>query len=395
MGKSRRLVSIFFLNDLFAAKGTFLIPMYLGKYLGAKTEFVFPKSLNNSHFKDEYRGVKLTPLKSKSNPSGVLWSEKRMLWWLIRNASDIDVLGLYWISPRNIVFAKIYKMLNPQGACYIKGDFDEYAVLALPEKPDNNLKKKIKEWFLKAIDVLTVETTAALRHLESGALGRHISQIVKFVPNAFDEQLFKEYDIKIRDFEEKENLIITVGRIGHKEKNNEMMLDALDGIDMKEWKLVLIGPVEEDFKIKYRKFIECNPDKRDRVILQGPLFDKANLWDFYNRAKVFVLTSPREGFPNVFLEALYFGNYIITTNVSSVSDVTDCGRLGCVIDKSDTDMLRREFENVFDGKSDLKSYYPEIRKHAEKFVFEKTIVPIALKIQQIFESHNTNKSWYR
>lgn len=75
-------------------------------------------------------------------------------------------------------------------------------------------------------------------------------------------------------FSSKENLIITVGRIGSKQKANEVMFDALDQVDMKNWKFVLIGPIEEDFKIKYNIFIERNPDKKDKVILLGSIGDK-------------------------------------------------------------------------------------------------------------------------
>lgn len=164
-----------------------------------------------------------------------------------------------------MIFAKSYKILNPKGVCYIKSDFNEVDILSLPTSITKGFKYKIKEWLYQSIDIVSVETKRTFWHLKKGALGNRLANIVEYVPNGFDEELCKEYDMKRVSFSSKENLIITVGRIGSKQKANEVMFDALDQVDMKNWKFVLIGPIEEDFKIKYNIFIERNPDKKIRL----------------------------------------------------------------------------------------------------------------------------------
>lgn len=53
------------------------------------------------------------------------------------------------------------------------------------------------------------------------------------------------------------------------------------------------------------------------VILLGNIEDKNLLYDDYDRAKVFLLTSRWESFGIVLVEALRFGNYIIATEIEN------------------------------------------------------------------------------
>lgn len=380
--KKKKIVSLFHFDSNIAGKDMFLVPMYLGRKLGYDIEFVYPTASFNKEYKNEYRGVKLTSIRSRSQYYCTLWSEKEMFWWLIKNARNIDVLSLFWLNARNMIFAKSYKKLNPKGVCYIKSDFNEVDILSLPTSITKGFKYKIKEWLYQSIDIVSVETKRTFWHLKKGALGNRLANIVEYVPNGFDEELCKEYDMKRVSFSSKENLIITVGRIGSKQKANEVMFDALDQVDMKNWKFVLIGPIEEDFKIKYNIFIERNPDKKDKVILLGSIGDKRRLWEWYNKAKVFILTSIYEGFPNVFPEALYFGNYIITTKLSAVYDITDNERIGKIVPIGNVKKLSIILQGIFEGDLPLESLYPKILKHSEIFSWNNTITPIVVRIKK-------------
>lgn len=51
------------------------------------------------------------------------------------------------------------------------------------------------------------------------------------------------------------------------------------------------------------------------MILSGNIEDKNLLYDYYNKAKVFLFTSRRESFGIVLVEALRFGDCIITADV--------------------------------------------------------------------------------
>lgn len=381
-----KMVSLFYFNETIAGKDMFLAPMYLGKNLGASLEFVFPINDEFDTHKNIYRGVKLTAIKSQSKFHSTLWSEKEMLWWLIKHAREIDILSLFWLNRRNILFAKIFKILNPNGICYVKGDFNEQQ---LHVNPKNILKSIIRDWMYSSIDVVSAETISIVDFYRHGGMGKVLVDKIEYMPNSFDNQLCREICLNLKSYEEKDNILITVGRIGHPDKNNEMLLKALDQIDLKGWKVLFVGSVEKDFQVKYDQFLENNPDKIDKVILTGLAKDKNELWEIYNKSKVFVLTSPKEGFPNVFPEALMFGNYIITTDVSSVNDITKNGTLGKIIQVNDVSILRLTLVKVFNGEVDLKTYYPKIIDHSKCFQWENAVNKVARKINDIYDQrHN-------
>lgn len=374
---------MFYFNSNIAGKDMFLVPKYLSDYLGAKGEIVYPKWAENADFGNEYRGVKLVPIRSLSKFHSTLWSEKEMIWWLLKNSKNIDVLCLFWLNPRNIFFANIYKMLNRKGVCYVKADlgYTDFTKISV-----NGIKGYFKNYFSKVVDIYSVETERNYLAIKDGALGDQMKNSTVFMSNGFDIELFEKFNIAKRDFNEKESLLITVGRIGHKEKNNEMMLQALDGIDMMDWKFMLVGNIEDDFLNVFEDFILRNPDKKDKVILTGGIYDREKLWDIYNRAKAFVLTSPKEGMPIVFSEALAFGNFIITTNVSGSSEISDNGRLGKIVDVGDVDALRIALCDLFTGKLDLETNYKSAIKLSDaKFNWRKLVEAVGDRIKHIKE----------
>ncbi|MFK2510104.1 hypothetical protein ACIXOB_06710 [Bacteroides fragilis] len=107
--KKKKIVSLFHFDSNIAGKDMFLVPMYLGRKLGYDIEFVYPTASFNKEYKNEYRGVKLTSIRSRSQYYCTLWSEKEMFWWLIKNARNIDVLSLFWLNARNMILQKATK----------------------------------------------------------------------------------------------------------------------------------------------------------------------------------------------------------------------------------------------------------------------------------------------
>ena len=151
--------------------------------------------------------------------------------------------------------------------------------------------------------------------------------------------------------------MITVGRIGTEQKNNEMLLNVISKIDLKDWKICIIGPYTQKFKEYYDSFIKNNLDKKDKVILVGNIEEKNLLYDYYNRAKVFLLTSRWEGFALVYPEALKFGNYIITTDVGGAKDITDNGQIGVIVKIEDERQYKKEILKVINGEINFKEKY--------------------------------------
>ena len=176
------------------------------------------------------------------------------------------------------------------------------------------------------------------------------------MPNGFDEELLQSLEIKERSFEEKENLIITVGRIGTEQKNTEMLLNALQNLDLKDWKVCLIGPIEPEFHQTINKFYQQNPQKQSQVQCIGNINDKKQLWEWYNRAKVFVLTSNWESYGIVLTEAKRFSNYIISTPVGAATDIIEEERYGSIINQNDITNLSILLQDIINGDKNINEY---------------------------------------
>ncbi len=353
-------------------KDVFLVPFYLGKQLGYNVTIVYPLTESNKDFPSQIRGIKLVPLRFRNRITWFpLWRTWNFYTYLIKHASRIDLFMRFHYNRHSILMTIIYKILNPKGKVYIKMDVDANTLLEIKPFKVRNLKDGVKlllyRNFVHKVDKCSCETSLAYTYLKSlqnshplYALGNKL----QLMPNGFDEDLFASFHMVERTFREKEKLMITVGRLGTYQKNTEMLLDALEKVDLTDWNFYLIGPIEKSFETKIENFYRKNPDKRDNVIFTGPIFNKKQLWEYYNRAKIFVLTSRYEGSPIVFPEARRFKNYIISTDVSGFHEISEDCRYGCTVSQEDSVELAFLLNEIVLGKRDINVYeehYDEAR----------------------------------
>jgi hypothetical protein len=73
--------------------------------------------------------------------------------------------------------------------------------------------------------------------------------------------------------EDKEKVVLVVGRIGAESKNHGMLLDALDGFDLGDWSVVFVGGIDDSFRPAMDRFFAANPAAADRVC-QGTLLSR-------------------------------------------------------------------------------------------------------------------------
>ena len=158
---------------------------------------------------------------------------------------------------------------------------------------------------------------------------------ISYVPNgyyAFDGGQ-PEYD-----FSGKENVILTVGRLGTQQKATHVMLEAfaLAADQIPDWNLRLVGGVEEEFENTIREYFERFPQLRGRVSFVGAITERQALKEEYCRAKIFTLSSEVEGgAPNVIAEALNAGCVTAVTRFDGAWDATDFGNCGVMADIDD------------------------------------------------------------
>jgi glycosyltransferase involved in cell wall biosynthesis len=130
----------------------------------------------------------------------------------------------------------------------------------------------------------------------------------------------------------KENIILTVGRLGTEQKNTEALLEGFAAMseNFPDWSLRLVGSVESTFEPYIGQYFNKHPELRDRVVFTGSITDKKELTGEYSAAKIFALTSRYEGGnPNVYAEALSNGCFMLMSDsIDAAPEMIGNGKIG-------------------------------------------------------------------
>lgn len=383
MAYKRRLVFLIVdFQEIALGKDVFLTPYYLGKTNDMEVTIVYPESENNKDLPSEYRGVTLTSLRFKSNHTPFSFmGEWYFLYYILRHAREADVLMRFHFSYQTWLIGLIYKIANPKGFFYIKGDgYGLFTSLFRKESSfflrlKNGLIRKIMYATCRLADRISLETPDVYDYLQKELPGKEKEKLVLML-NGFDEELCEQLRIKKRSMAEKENIILVVGRIGAPDKNNEQLLRALESLDLKGWEVVFVGPVETracDFRQTIASFYQRNPGMKEKVLFTGAVYDKKELWEWYNKAKVFVHTSPKESYGIVLNEAFYFDNYILSTNVGIAGYLINFG-YGELIEHNDANALSVKLQEIINGEKKLDELLLARTADSDAITWRKEIV---------------------
>lgn len=358
------------------------LPYFMYKTEGYDATLISYKNNVEYPFIDqEVNGLKLNFIPNKGR---FLYFELGVLYYLLNYSKSIDVLNLFHFKKDNILYLLIYKLVNPQGKAYIKLDMDilffkNYnAFLFSNYRIKNFILKALTSWIFKLTDLFSVETDQAKDYLLN--VYPELQNKLICIPNGVDN-LYLDKEIPIKAFQEKENIILTVGRIGTQQKNTALLLDALKITDLKDWKVYILGPIEESFKKYIADFYREYPQLENKIIFTGNITDRKELFEWYNRAKIFCLTSRWESFGIVFTEALYFGNYIITSPVSSATYITDYNKYGTIAEAEGLEFSKAIQQSIEPGFLSSQRY-EEIRSFSkDNFTWPGIVKKLADKIK--------------
>ncbi len=384
---SKKFVTIFpICENVHLTKDLGQIPFFLHHIYNYDSSIIsYKNSKDYFNLKTEVNGLKLEFIENKGR-----WSflEKSVINYLKENAAKIDILNLYIFSKFSFVYGILYKKLNPKGFLFLKLDgYNETFEKSSKIRHSTNIIKNtifkyLEKKFLDKVDLITIENTLGEELVKNKY--PHIAHKVMYLPVGVNDLFLKQkFNITYKSFEQKENIILTVGRIGEKIKNNEMMLRALAKTDLKDWKMVFVGAMNPEFEKFYSRWITEYPELKEKLIFTGEIQDRETLYEWYNRAKIFCMTSWKESFCHSIGEALYFGNYIIgTEGIVSMRDLTDNGKYGVILKADDDVAMSHILQELINDKNKLAAIYAGTVNYAhENFVWSK----IADKIYQRFQ----------
>ncbi len=262
----------------------------------------------------KYPNLEYMPgLKMEFLPDGSLES---MADYIEKESADTDCLLLYGCYPFYEPLADIYKKINPQGKIALALDANSHWMDRI-QWTDENFQR-----FMRQCDVITAAGRTMQRHLNE-----KWPWAIEYIPNGFYNFSNEPMDF---DYNKKENVILTAGRLGTMQKATHVLLEAfaLAAGKLPEWELHLAGSVAKEFENVLESFWKRFPELKGRIRFLGHISDRDVLYKEYKKAKIFALPSTFEGGANVIAEALYAGNAIAITKIDEYGDATDYGRCG-------------------------------------------------------------------
>jgi len=355
-------------ENIHLIKDVGMIPYVMYKDFGYDSTIASYNNGNYPYLESEVKGVSQIFIEKRFKSDFL-----NLIFFIFNNFKKFDILQVYHFSLKQLLVLNLFKILNfrnKRARAYLKMDVNH----TIKTWSFSSTKKIIYNLVLKKIDLISLESKKLYDYCKQNNI---LEEKIKYIPNGF-------YDHGSRNdtpFSEKENLIITVGRIGTFEKNNEVLFEGFREFCKQNntWKLEVIGPVEDDFKSYISNFFKENPNLIDRLLLTGGILDRDVLNDKYIKAKIFVLTSRSEGFPLVFLEAIKAGCTIISTDLDTAYDVTDNGKLGGIFPIGDFMELSKILESKVSNVEKLSNDCLSIQNFAYNNFYWKTICANILK----------------
>lgn len=258
---------------------------------------------------------------------------------------EYDAIMLFHYGSTAWKLAKLCKKYNPNVVVYIKldmgiGGFNHFC--------NNGPFQTIKNWFEKIkssyVDVFTVETKSYYEALKKTSVFKNR---IEYLPNGVS---LLDIDLTELDTLPKENIIVTVGRLGTYEKNNSLLLNAIRNLPIelvKNWEFLLIGPSTQEFSKEVALFKEKNPAIANCINMTGEINNRNTLYSYLRRAKIICMTSLSESTCISTLEGMYFGTYPVITNYSDFTlDTTNNNKVGCIVENKNINALVSSLKHI-------------------------------------------------
>jgi glycosyltransferase involved in cell wall biosynthesis len=179
--------------------------------------------------------------------------------------------------------------------------------------------------------------------------------------------LKSELEIRIEDF-----VFIFVGRLV-KDKGINELITAFSKIEIRNSKLLLVGPLEDDLDPLLPEI--TNEIQQNKNIISVGF--QEDVRPYFAIADALVFPSYREGFPNVVMQAGAMGLPSIVSDINGCNEIIIDGENGHIIPVKNVKSLQQAMENFLENKV----YLSKLRNNARPMIqnrYEQSVVWNAL-----------------
>ncbi|MDO5826197.1 MAG: glycosyltransferase [Methanosphaera sp.] len=271
--------------------------------------------------------------------------------YLKENSKDIDVLQLYHLKYNLLAhYISAYKLGNKRGKIYLKLDANNEIIDFLVKRKGflPSLRRLYAKILFGKIDLISIETKRNYNLLKD-----FINEDkLLYIPNGITKSGVS--------LDNKEKRVLYVGYVEKKNKSIDLLINAFVKFDTIDWKLILIGKVEDDMKEFLNTLFDENPEYKDKIILKGYVSDREVLANEYAKSSIYCCTSNSESFGISTLEAAYFSNYIISTDVGASPDIIDETGYGQIVNHDEVSLIEalestiQNWENIAENPYDIQ-----------------------------------------
>jgi len=330
----------------------------LANYFSKNNDVTILTFSNNEPFYPLNKNIKLIKLnlikESHNIFETIINSIKRVL-VLKKVLKDIDAdINISFMTHTNIISIIATKLNGQKSIISERIAYDFYNSKIL-----NFTRKIIYPWS----DLLIVQTNSDKEHY------------IDILNTDKIEVIYNPIETIDCDNIKKENIILSVGRL-ETQKGFDSLIKAYNKIVDINWKLFIIG--EGSQKEKLNNLVkEYNLD--NKVFLIG---NQKNIFEWYKKSSIFVLSSIREGFPNVLLEAMSCGCAVVSFDCPyGPGEIIENEVNGILVENQNINKLALAIKDLIDNDKLRES----ISKNAIKVRDKYSIINIANKWEEVIK----------
>jgi glycosyltransferase involved in cell wall biosynthesis len=266
---------------------------------------------------------------------------------------EFDVIDGHYLYPDGVAAVALGRLFNKPVVLTARGS-------DVTQFPDYAFPRRMIQWAMK--------NAAALISVSGGLkaamvqLGTPASKIT-VLRNGVDLDLFQPGDRQpIRSTWGIEGrLLLSVGHLIRR-KGHHLAIEAL--AKLPNWTLAIVGEGPEKASLQT---LAAEMGVASRVIFCGSQPHKS-LPAYYAAADLLILSSSREGWANVLLEAMACGTAVVASNIPGNSEVVADVAAGEVVVENTPACFASTIERVYENRTSRA----ETRAYAEKFSWDET-----------------------